>query len=252
MQTVGVDIGSRTVKVALMEQDRLVEHRIAYNSHNPVEVCRELLDGLSYDVLAATGYGRHLFRQYWPCGVITEIKAVATGSRFFAPATRVVLDVGGQDTKAIALDARGVVCKFEMNDKCAAGTGRFLEIMATALSYSMDDFVAAASTASEEQKVSPMCTVFAESEVVSLVARGMPRDGLAAGLHRTVAQRAAGMLRRIPLDGDVLFCGGVALNTCLRRLIKQELVRSLVVPPHPQLVAAVGCALLADQIDRVR
>lgn len=245
MRAAGIDIGSRTVKVAVIENGRLVGQRIAYNSHDPIEVCRGLLAGLAYDVLFATGYGRHLFKQYRSCTVVTEIRAVAVGSRFFAPAARVVLDVGGQDTKAVALDSRGMVAKFEMNDKCAAGTGRFLEIMATALSFSMEDFVTAAACASAEQKVNPMCAVFAESEVVSLVARGIPRDGLAAGLHRTVAQRVAAMLRRVPMDGQVVFCGGVALNSCLRRLIENELGLDLVVPEQPQLVAAVGCALLA-------
>jgi (R)-2-hydroxyacyl-CoA dehydratese activating ATPase len=245
MRAAGIDIGSRTVKVAVMENGRLAAHRVAYNSHDPIEVCRGLLDGIAYDALFATGYGRHLFKQYWPCTLVTEIKAVAVGSRFFAPVVRAVLDVGGQDTKAVALDARGAVAKFEMNDKCAAGTGRFLEIMATALAYSMEDFAGAASQSAAEQKVSPMCTVFAESEVVSLVARGVPRDGLAAGLHRTVAQRVAAMLRRVPVEGDVVFCGGVALNACLRRLIEQELGFRLVVPDQPQLIAAVGGALLA-------
>ena len=245
MRAAGIDIGSRTVKVALVEDGRVAAHRVAYNSHDPLDVCRRLLKGLEYDRLFATGYGRHLFRQYWSCTLVTEIKAVAVGSRFVAPGARAVLDIGGQDTKAVALDARGAVAKFEMNDKCAAGTGRFLEIMATALSYTMEDFVGAAAGASAEQKVSPMCTVFAESEVVSLVARGVPRDGLAAGLHRTVANRAVAMLRRVPLEGDVVFCGGVALNACLQRLIEHELGRPVVVPEHPQLLAAIGGALLA-------
>ena len=148
----------------------------------------------------------------------------------------------------MALDDQGKVNKFEMNDRCAAGTGRFLEVMAAALGYAMDDFVTAADTAEKEEAVSPMCTVFAESEVVSLVARGAERAALARGLHRTVARRAAAMLRRIPWEGEVAFCGGAALNKCLKSLIEEELGQPVHVPAHPQSVVAVGAAVLAGEI----
>jgi (R)-2-hydroxyacyl-CoA dehydratese activating ATPase len=243
--TAGIDIGSRTVKLAVLEGGRLVHYRVEYNSHDPLDICRELLKGLDTKTLTATGYGRRLFSQYWDCAVITEIRAASIGSRYFLPSCRTILDIGGQDTKVISMDEAGKVLKFEMNDKCAAGTGRFLEVMAAALSYSMQDFITAANTASKSQKINSMCTVFAESEVVSMVARGLARDELAMGIHQAIGARAASMLNRVPLEDDVMFCGGVAINTCLKQCVEAHTGKSLKIPDHPQIVAAVGCALVS-------
>jgi predicted CoA-substrate-specific enzyme activase len=247
MRTVGIDIGSRTVKLAVVEDGHLIAHRIAYNTHEPIQVCRELLDDIGdYDRLAATGYGRHLFGQYWPCEVITEIKAASLGTRAMMPSCHTILDIGGQDTKTIALETNGAIRKFEMNDRCAAGTGKFLEIMASALAYTMEDFIDAANQASASSKINSMCTVFAESEVVSLVARGIPRDELALGLHQSIVARSISLLKRIPLQDDVVFIGGVAHNSCLHRLLCNGLERPLLIPPSPQIAAAFGAALSAN------
>jgi predicted CoA-substrate-specific enzyme activase len=244
VRVAGIDIGSRTVKVVLLKEGDLLDRRVLPNSHDPVETCRSALEGLAYDRIVGTGYGRHLFRQYWDCEVVTEIRAVAVGTRFLGAGARTILDVGGQDTKAIALAPDGGVRKFEMNDRCAAGTGRFLEVMASALSYAMPDFIEASIRAPRSQKLSSMCTVFAESEVVSSVARGVPREELALGVHEAIAARSVGLLRRVPIEDDVVFCGGVALNACIRGLIERESARRIVVPDEPQIVAALGCALL--------
>jgi (R)-2-hydroxyacyl-CoA dehydratese activating ATPase len=247
VRTAGIDIGSRTVKLAVLEDGRLALSRVEYNTHDPLEVCRRLLEGAAWDALAATGYGRHLFAASRGCPTVTEIQAAGLGARFFFPAARTVLDIGGQDTKAISLDPAGRVARFEMNDRCAAGTGRFLEVMAGALTFSMDDFIAAASAAARGRKVSAMCTVFAESEVVSQVARGAPRDELALGIHQSVAARATAMAKRIDPAPEIVFCGGVALNGCLRRLIADGLGMEVRVPPDPRIVAALGCALWAAE-----
>lgn len=243
MRTLGIDIGSRTIKIVVLEAGKVVLHRVCPNSHDPVESCRSILDGVVSDRIVATGYGRHLFRQYWPCEIVSEIRAVALGARFVNPASRAILDIGGQDTKAVALSGEGATLKFEMNDKCAAGTGRFLEVMAAALCYSMQDFITAARGASCSRKISAMCTVFAESEVVSSVARGIPRDDLALGIHEGIAGRSISLLRRVPLEEPVFFCGGVARNECMRALIERGLGMTVHVPEEPQLVAALGCAI---------
>ncbi len=243
MRVAGIDIGSRTVKAVVVEDGRIQDRRVLLNTHDPLAACDAALSGLRFDRIAATGYGRHLFRGYRDCPVITEISAVALGARHLLPSVRTVVDIGGQDTKVIALDAGGSVRKFEMNDRCAAGTGRFLEVMAIALAYSMGDFIAAAQNAESAQKINSMCTVFAESEVVSLVARGIPREPVALGLHEGIAGRALGLLERIPVEDDVMFCGGVALNECVRALIQRRLKREVRVPEEPQIVAALGCAL---------
>lgn len=130
-----------------------------------------------------------------------------------------------------------------MNDRCAAGTGRFLEVMATALSYPMADFVQAGREADSSRAINAMCTVFAESEVISATARGADRAELARGLHEAVVRRAVAMLRRLPLDDEIVFCGGGALNACLHELISGSLQREVHLPPDPQIVAALGAAL---------
>jgi predicted CoA-substrate-specific enzyme activase len=137
----GIDVGSRTVKLAVVEDGSIKELRKTINSHNPLVTCQEILSGVTFDTLTATGYGRHLIRNYMNCNVVSEIKAFAVGARKVSDRCRTVLDIGGQDTKAISLDENGLLSRFEMNDKCAAGTGRFLEIMAAALGYRFEKYL---------------------------------------------------------------------------------------------------------------
>lgn len=246
MRIIGLDIGSRTVKRVTVEDGEVKDHLVVPNNHDPLAVCDELLSGLQPDRVVATGYGRHLYAEHREAATLTEIRAVALGAKRVWPAARTLLDIGGQDTKVIALDARGGVAKFEMNDRCAAGTGRFLEVMATALSYPMSDFIQAGLETRRSRTINAMCTVFAESEVISATARGADRAELARGLHDAVARRAVAMLRRVPLEDDIVFCGGGALNACLRELIAEALGRDVRLPPDPQIIAALGAALSVD------
>jgi predicted CoA-substrate-specific enzyme activase len=243
MRAAGLDIGSRTVKLVVIQRGAAVLTRKALTSHDPLDAARTLVDGVEYDVIVATGYGRHLLKGHLDCQVISEIKAFALGAKAIHPACRVILDIGGQDTKAISLNDAGNMTKFEMNDKCAAGTGRFLEIMANALSYTLEEFSKAALSAERAEKINSMCTVFAESEVISLTAQGAERHELALGIHKAIVSRSIGLLKRIAPSGEVFFAGGVAFNKCVRALIAEELNRSVVVPPDPQIVGAYGAAL---------
>lgn len=252
MKAAGIDIGSRTVKLAVVDGADLVLSRKALNSHDPVEKAGELLRGVEYDSIAATGYGRHLMKDLLECPVVSEIKAFALGSRSILPECRVILDIGGQDTKAISLTEAGDISKFEMNDKCAAGTGRFLEVMAAALGYSLDEFPRAALSAGKAEKINSMCTVFAESEVISLTARGAARHEVALAIHKAIVSRSVALLKRVSQDGGVFFAGGVALNECVRTLVGQELGRPVFVPPDPQIVGALGAALFAGEQARLR
>ena len=247
MRAAGIDLGSRTVKLVALDDDGAVAfEKVADASFDPLAVCAALLAEARFDAIVATGYGRHLFARLRPdADAITEIKAAALGARALHPRCRAIVDVGGQDTKAVALDEGGRVLKFAMNDKCAAGTGRFLEVMATALAFTHAELVDAAIGADGAEKLSSMCTVFAESEVVSLVARGARRDAIALGLHRSIAQRTAGLAGTIPLEDEILFTGGGALNACLVRELGAALRRRVVVPRSPQTVAALGAALYA-------
>ncbi len=245
MRCAGIDIGSRAIKLVVVEKGTIVEHRQADTGYDPMAEARKLLKGLAYDRILATGYGRGQFEVDFDAPTVTEIKSHAAGAWFFFPEALTVLDIGGQDSKAIAMNASGKVIKFEMNDRCAAGTGKFLEIMAKSLGFSLEQFASEALKAEKDVQINSMCTVFAESEVTSLVARGEDRRNIALGLHKSVVRRAAGMLKRVSSNGPVVFSGGVAKNRCMQRLMEDSLQQPILTAEDPQIIGAVGAALLA-------
>ena len=201
----GIDIGSRTTKLVLLEDRRILKVAVTDTTFDPIGVCRNLLKDAGYDTITATGYGRSLLSRDQPCNTISEIKAVAVGARFLSPECRTILDVGGQDTKIVTLDTRGKLDKFLMNDRCAAGTGRFLEIMAGALSYTYTQFTEAALSANHAEKLNSMCTVFAESEVISLVAQGASRESIALGIHKSIASRTLSLMKGLNFFHTIMF-----------------------------------------------
>jgi predicted CoA-substrate-specific enzyme activase len=243
MKSVGIDIGSRTVKLVVLEGNKVLSSAVADSSYDPLAVSKELMNGIGYDTLVVTGYGRHMFSEHCECLVISEIKAFAAGARALFPECRAILDIGGQDTKAISLGESGHVMKFEMNDRCAAGTGRFLEIMAAALRYPLADFGEAALQAKKAERISSMCTVFAESEVISLLTRGARREEVALGIHGAIIQRIIGMLGRSSPTPSLVFAGGVAYNQCIGNLLAKKLGIPLLIPEKPQIVGALGAAM---------
>lgn len=247
MRYAGIDIGSRSIELVIMENRKIAESRQTDSGFNHIENAESLMEGMSYDRIMATGYGRHLFETVYDSPTVTEIKAYAEGAKFLFPQVRTVLDIGGQDSKAISLNDEGKIKKFEMNDRCAAGTGKFLEIMARSLGYDLDDFGPAALEAEKDIHISSMCTVFAESEVTSLVAKGEDRREIALGLHSSVVRRAVGMLKRVSVNDAVVFAGGVAKNPCMCRLLEKAIGRQILVPENPQMVGALGAALLAGE-----
>lgn len=240
--TAGLDIGSRTVKVVLLKEREIVEYRIGETGTDPIGNARALLDGLSYDSLAATGYGRHLAREIFACPIMTEIKAFSLGAAYFYPGGQTIIDVGGQDCKVIRMD-NGRVGDFEMNDRCAAGTGKFLEVMAQTLGYRIEEFGIEAMNADGAVNINSMCTVFAESEVISLIARGTAPAQIALGLHQAIANRIMTMLGKTGYGDRIVFAGGAAKNQCLVRLLEHRLGQKLHVPQEPQIIGALGAAL---------
>lgn len=245
MKFAGIDIGSRTIELVVLNDKKTAISKRVDSGFDPKTQAQEILEGVEYDRIMATGYGRHLFELSFNAPTVTEIKAYAIGVRALFPDARTILDIGGQDSKAIAVDDAGKVTKFEMNDRCAAGTGKFLEIMAQALGYSLDEFGPAALQAQKDIQISNMCTVFAEAEVTSLIAQGADRQDIAYGLHRSVVRRAAGMLKRVSVGEPIVFAGGVARNVCMHRLLQESLEEKIAVPEDPQMVGAYGAALLA-------
>ncbi len=247
MKCLGIDIGSRTIKLTIMKNGKPIYMHKSLNTYDPINEVKKHLNDVEYDVMLATGYGRSLAQREFNAETVTEIKAFAVGARHLFPECRTILDIGGQDTKAISLNDAGKVVKFEMNDRCAAGTGRFLEVMAKILGYEIDEFGNAALKGDDNIQISSMCTVFAETEVISLLARGEKRENIARALHRAIAKRSSAMLKRVGVIEPVVFAGGVAQNPCMIEFLEEMLDISLVVPEDPQIVGALGAAILAGE-----
>ena len=250
MTYAGLDIGSRTIVLVELNEE-LKDCAILDTGPDPIQRCQQLLDGKTYRRVVATGYGRHLATATFAHEAISEIRAYAVGARHLYPDCRTVIDVGGQDCKTALLSEDGDVRKFEMNDRCAAGTGRFLEVMARALELDIGQLGGHALIAPRITPVNSLCTVFAESEVVSLIARGEDSRTIALGLHDAIATRITGMVRRVSPRERVVFAGGGALNACLGRLLTQKIGLELTVPEQPQMVGALGAALVAKTVHTV-
>lgn len=252
MLTIGIDVGSITTKAALLEDGRFVRGRITFTGYNAEGAGRRIYEELLLESgleesavtgIVATGYGRKSVS--FAGRAVTEILCHAAGARFLDAEIRSVVDIGGQDSKAIVLDADGRVKTFAMNDKCAAGTGRFLEVMARALEVDLDKFGAMSLQAENPAKISSLCTVFAESEVISLIARGEKRENIIAGIHESIGSRVSAMARRLGMVPPVMMTGGVARNAGVVQALGKALDLPLRVSPQAQLTGAIGAAVLA-------
>jgi len=243
---IGIDLGSRTIKVAAVRDGVLVDQQLVESGFDPYAQALEMVGKYGAKKIVATGYGRHLAREHFAREVITEIKAHAIGARHFFQDCRTVVDIGGQDSKVISLDEQGRVANFQMNDKCAAGTGRFLEIMAATLGFRLAEFGAAALKSESGTAINSMCTVFAESEVISMKNRGVPPGDIAMGVHLSVVNRLFGMLERVGYGETVVFSGGVARNPCIVQLLQERLGPVKVLTSGaPDINGALGAALHA-------
>ncbi len=243
----GIDIGSRSIEyVVVDEKGNILESRKTSTTFDPVKQFRKIFETERPSRIVATGYGRKLVED---CDLIpevetiTEIKAYALGVSKMYPQARAILDIGGQDTKAISLTGGGRVAKFEMTDRCAAGTGKFLEFLSTAFQIGIEEFGDYALKGDEALPISNMCTVFAESEAVSLLAQGKPAENIALGLHASIVNRTLNMLKRIGVSYPLVFAGGVAHNPCVVSLLKESLQETPIIPEKPDLMGAYGAAL---------
>lgn len=257
MTVLGIDIGSRSIELMAMHGNKVVEKRQAATTFDPMRQLVHLLDGLDACMAVATGYGRKLVQEMdlgFPIETITEIKAHALGAYSLFPTGRTVLDIGGQDTKALSLLPEGRVGKFEMNDRCAAGTGKFLESTAQIFQIPVQDFGTYALDGDNPPIINSMCTVFAETEATSLMAQGMSPVNIALGLHLSIARRTISMLSRVGLVLPLIFVGGVAHNPCMRRLLAEQtgtvLDETLFIPEEPDMTGALGAALWARTLEK--
>jgi len=252
----GVDVGSATTKAVLIDEHAVaLAHTLLPSGGRLAEAAERVLakvldqaGAVAVDVAAvvATGYGRDCVPARTKS--VTEITCHARGAHALHPAVRSVIDIGGQDSKAIALDANGMVRRFEMNDKCAAGTGRFLDVMARTLDVALDEIGPVALTAERPASISSTCTVFAESEVVSLLAQGETVPHILSGLCLAITHRINSLASRVGMAPEVMMTGGVAKNVAVVKGIEQAIGLPVTVPDEPQIVGALGAALLARDL----
>jgi len=259
MISAGIDIGSRTVKALVWDAGggRMLGSAVADTGPAPQARADEVLDealevaGLQRQALGAlvtTGYGR----QYFPSAdrTVTEITCHAVGCLHLFPEVRLVVDIGGQDSKVIALDGRGQVRDFALNDRCAAGTGTFIEMVAASLDVPLAETGPTAAGAERAVEISSMCAVFAQSEIVGLVQSGVPAAAILRGVFRAIARRTRALVHQVGPVAPVVLSGGVALNGGARAALEEELGTPLLLPERPQLTGALGAALLAARRDQ--
>jgi len=249
----GVDVGSTQTKAVIIGEDRkIVSRSLIDTGANVVKAAENAYTrALSeagireeeVEYVIGTGYGR--YRVTFGNAQITEISCHGRGAVQLFPRTRTVVDMGGQDTKAIRVNEVGEIVDFCMNDKCAAGTGRFLGAAASALDIPLDDLGATALKSSKGTKISTTCTVFAESEVLSWLGRGKKIEDILWGVHQSIATRSAGLMRRVGVDEEVTFTGGVTRNVAMVEALEQKLGLKLNVSEEAHYMGALGAALFA-------
>jgi predicted CoA-substrate-specific enzyme activase len=250
---VGIDAGSTTCKlVAVDGAGELVASRLEPASPRLEEQAAEMLGSLQAGLgtpdglpAVATGYGRRLVRS--AARQVTEITCHARGVFRALGHGGTLVDLGGQDSKVIRIGEEGRPLDFAMNDKCAAGTGRFLEHTAGRLGVEIAELGDRALAATREEPITSTCTVFAESEIISLIARGADLDAIIRGLHRSLVGRIVAMVRSVGLDPPLILSGGVALNRGVQAMIGEATGERVLLPPHPQLMGAYGAALIAAE-----
>lgn len=253
MYFAGIDIGSTMTKIVIMDDEinsQVIGPTGAEHRHLANKVMEEALSkaGIAFDELTyvvATGYGR--INVPFADKQITEITCHAKGVSSIFPSARTVIDIGGQDAKGIKI-AGGKVVNFVMNDKCAAGTGRFLEVIADALGLKLKDMGELSLQSKEKVRISSTCTIFAEQEIVSKIADGVPIEDILAGLHEAIASRVFHMAEKMKIEKDVAMTGGVAKNVGMVKALEDQLGFPVLIAREPLLTGAIGAAILGKEL----
>ena len=253
MITIGIDVGSITTKAAVVEDGKVISDMVISTGYNAQDAGTKVYENIMAELglnpssvarIISTGYGRNSVTI--ADKAVTEITCHAAGAHFLNPEVRSIIDIGGQDSKAIVVDETGSVKDFAMNDKCAAGTGRFLEVMARALEVDLDNFGKFSLEADTPAKISSLCTVFAESEVISLISKGEKRQNIIAGIHESIAARVVAMAGRLGLSAPVMMTGGVAKNKGVVHALENKTGHPVKVSEKAQVTGAIGAALIAS------
>ncbi|MHA1651305.1 MAG: acyl-CoA dehydratase activase [Candidatus Helarchaeota archaeon] len=265
MLVAGIDVGSLTGKCIILKAakqfgaDNIIASAIIPTRVKPARTANEVYDNAlqkanltrsKIEYVVGTGYGR--IKIPFADTNISEISCHGRGAHYYLPTVRTIIDIGGQDSKVIRVDENGKLVDFTMNDKCAAGTGRFLEVMAKALETTLDAMGPLALKSKHPAMISAQCSVFAESEVVSLIADGVPVEDIIAGLSESIASRIVSLVNRIGLKEDLTITGGVAKNIGVVKSVEEKLkLKIKKVPIDPQLIGALGAALFAkDELQK--
>lgn len=249
----GVDVGSTQTKAIIVdEHGKIVGRSLLPTGANVVHIAEEAyrvaleqggIAEADVSYVIGTGYGR--YRVEFGDDQITEIVCHARGAANMFPRTETVIDMGGQDTKAIRVRPGGDVLDFCMNDKCAAGTGRFLQSAAAALEIELDDLGPTALRGNKPVRISTTCTVFAESEVLSWLARGRKIEDILLGVHQSIGKRSFGLLKRVGLEGEITFTGGVTRNVAMVAVLEELIGSPINVSEESHFIGALGAALFA-------
>jgi len=254
MITAGLDLGSTYVKAVVLIDGAVRGHSILPTGPDHDATAKEALgiamqmagiEQPQIEYIVSTGYGRRVASL--ANETISEISANGEGTRFVASKlnVRTIIDIGGQDTKVIALDDRLNILNFAMNDKCAAGTGRFIEALSKAIGVGIDNMGPLSLSSKSPAKITSTCVVFARTEVLSLIAQGVPKEDIIAGIHDSMAKRIAAMAKKVSVRREIFFDGGPARNVGMKKALELELGATLLVPEQPQIVTATGAAMLA-------
>ncbi len=252
MITAGIDMGAKTIKVVIVKDNKAVARSIIPTGFEPLESAQKALDeaikkaGISrndIEKIYATGAGRKSIT--YADHNVTEVTADAKGTVHLIPSARTVIDIGAEEARGISVDANGRVVDFAKNDKCAAGAGAFVESMSRALEVPVPVMIELSHKSTKEAPINATCAVFAESEVVSLIHSKVEKADIAHAVHDAIASRVSSMVRRIPIEKDVVLIGGVANNSAIVEVMKKHLGVDVKVPENPEYVSALGAALLA-------
>jgi (R)-2-hydroxyacyl-CoA dehydratese activating ATPase len=250
----GLDIGSAASKAVIIDENQMIAAHIIETGPESWGSAEEVMQGALTKIglersdltfIVATGYGR--INVPWAQEIITEIACHAKGVHSLFPRARTVLDMGGQDCKAIRVDDTGRHISFSMNDKCAAGTGRFLEIIALQLKVPLQEIGPLSLQATEDTMISNICIVFARSEVTRHLRRGTPKANILGGLHAATADRAFGLLKRVSLEADFVISGGIAKNIGVVKRLEDRVGLSACISEDPQIIGALGAAIFARE-----
>jgi len=253
MFVAGIDIGAATAKAVIWDRSQILGKALIPTGADVAQAAEQVIDMALKDIggcreglqtVISTGYGRRAVR--FAHKTVTEILCHATGVSKQYPDARTIVDIGGQDSKVIGLNQDGSVVNFVMNDKCAAGTGRFLEVIAKVLGTEIDKIGALSLTSASPCAVSSTCAVFAESEMVSLRASGQRQEDILAGVHQAMAYRIAIMGNTVSYQPIVVFTGGVAANIGMKVALEKEIRIEILVPEEHQFMGALGAAILAE------